>query len=267
MIEDREVREGADDRLQHGQIGQQLADLAMSVPTPSNIALYGAWGSGKSGVGNLVRCHLESKGHLDKRGEVAFARFDAFKYAENPLRRNFVTAMATELGIDDDAFHEDLYAGTTNTKLKFPLGQTARLVAIFVAFLGLVVALLTGGCLLVAWLQQGDTSDNFGKIAKVLFAAALAPAALLAAFVALGGKTLNVDRRIDKADSHEQFEKLFRSLVKKTGKKVVVFVDELDRCSASNVVATLDAMRCAHSSVSPDACSSSLPTARCSNKR
>ena len=51
MIEDREVREGADDRLQHGQIGQQLADLAMSVPTPSNIALYGAWGSGKSGVG------------------------------------------------------------------------------------------------------------------------------------------------------------------------------------------------------------------------
>ncbi|HQZ36646.1 MAG TPA: P-loop NTPase fold protein [Ilumatobacteraceae bacterium] len=243
MIEDREVREGADDRLQHGQIGQQLADLAMSVPTPSNIALYGAWGSGKSGVGNLVRCHLESKGHLDKRGEVAFARFDAFKYAENPLRRNFVTAMATELGIDDDAFHEDLYAGTTNTKLKFPLGQTARLVAIFVAFLGLVVALLTGGCLLVAWLQQGDTSDNFGKIAKVLFAAALAPAALLAAFVALGGKTLNVDRRIDKADSHEQFEKLFRSLVKKTGKKVVVFVDELDRCSASNVVATLDAMR------------------------
>lgn len=243
MIEDREVRDGNDDRLEHGQIGQQLADLAMSVPTPSNIALYGAWGSGKSGVGNLVRCHLEAKGHLGKRGTIAFARFDAFKYAENPLRRNFVSAMATELGIKDDAFHEDLYAGTTKTELKFPLSQTARLVGIFIGFLALVVGLLTTGCLLVAWAQQGDTSDNFGKVAKVLFTAALAPAALLAAFVALGGKSLNVDRKTDKADSHEQFETLFRSLVEKTGKKVVVFVDELDRCSASNVVATLDAMR------------------------
>ncbi len=51
--------------------------------------------------------------------------------------------MATELGIKDDAFHEDLYAGTTKTELKFPLSQTARLVGIFIGFLALVVGLLT----------------------------------------------------------------------------------------------------------------------------
>lgn len=52
----------------------------LSVPTPTNVAAWGDNGdSGKSVVVNLL------KGLL---GRPQGVRFDAFKYAENPLRRN-----------------------------------------------------------------------------------------------------------------------------------------------------------------------------------
>jgi len=40
---------------------------------------------GKTGIANLMREKLR------EHNGIKFARFDAFKYAENPLRRNFVS--------------------------------------------------------------------------------------------------------------------------------------------------------------------------------
>lgn len=53
LVDDRELAAAKDDRLAHGGIVDQLAALATTVTTPSNIALYGPWGSGKSGMGLL----------------------------------------------------------------------------------------------------------------------------------------------------------------------------------------------------------------------
>ena len=108
LIDDREVKDAEGDRLGHEQIANQLADLARSVQTPANVALYGPWGSGKSGIANLLRANIDA-GRGWRRPKIRFARFDAFKFAEAPLRRNFVSAVASELGISDDKFHDDLY--------------------------------------------------------------------------------------------------------------------------------------------------------------
>lgn len=238
LLEDREVADPVEDRLNHLQVAQQLADLATAAPNPSNIALYGAWGSGKTGIGNLVKVQLES------RPTVGFARFDAFKYAENPLRRNFVSAVATQLGITDGEFHHELYTGKTTTDFDVPVWRLFKLVGLFAFFaVGISVALLAIGAG-VAALQTGPFSSDFRSLGGDLVQAGLAPAALLAALVALAGKSLVVERRTEKADSDEQFEKVFERLVKRARKeRVIVFVDELDRCAPADVVATLDAIR------------------------
>lgn len=238
LLEDREVAAADQDQLGHGQIAQQLADLAATAPVRANIALYGPWGSGKSGIGNLVR------GELKQRKGVGFARFDAFKYAEIPLRRNFISAVATELGVDHPEFHDDLYTGKTTTSFQVPGKAVVRLALIF---FGLTFSIALGLLVIVAGVsavQSGDFRDNLWALSRQALLAALTPAALLSALVVLAGKALGVERKTDKADSGEQFEALFKKLIKRAGKeRVVVFVDELDRCGPAEVVATLDAVR------------------------
>jgi hypothetical protein len=238
LVPDREVEAAENDRLSHGQIAQQLAELAATAPDRSNIALYGPWGSGKSGIGNLLRVDIES------RKGLGFARFDAFKYAENPLRRNFISAVATELKVPDAKFHGDLYSGQTKTTFDVPKSAFLRLAAIYgVLLFGIFFALLLIAAAAAA-VQEGGFWEDFRPLVKQSVVASFTPAALLSALVVLVGKALGVERKTDKADSSEQFEALFKDLVEAAGKKrIVVFVDELDRCAPGDVVATLDAVR------------------------
>lgn len=242
LIEDREVSVTGQDELGHVQLAQQLASLAATVPMPTNVALYGPWGSGKTGIGNLVRAELAKHG-----GKISYARFDAFKYAQNPLRRNFVSAVAKELGITDRRFHEDLYTAQVKTDYEIPASSILTLLGIFLGLAALITSGLLLLVVLVAWVRGGDFSDGFRELSSKTVGAALAPAALLAAVIALVGKAFGVERRTDKADSDEEFEKVFLALIDEAKKgrveRIVVFVDELDRCASEEVVATLDAVR------------------------
>ncbi|MGW6793645.1 P-loop NTPase fold protein [Streptomyces chartreusis] len=238
LIRDREVDSAQGDRLAHGHIADQLYDVVLSVPTPTNIAVWGPWGSGKSGVANLL------KGLLDKRTDVRFVRFDAFKYAENPLRRNFIIAAATALGIKDAKFHEDLYGGRVAVKLQFGRNDVGRLLRMFGLTFGVVIAFFGAAMALFAWLHGGAFRPTFANMAAGALKAGIAPAALLTSLMVLASRTLTREHKTDAADSDEQFEGIFANLVGRADvERLVVFVDELDRCKPSDVVATLDALR------------------------
>ncbi|MEU0075072.1 P-loop NTPase fold protein [Streptomyces sp. NPDC006332] len=238
LIQDREVDSAQSDRLAHSHIADQLHDVVLSVPTPTNIAMWGPWGSGKSGVANLLR------GLLDEGDGVRFVRFDAFKYAENPLRRNFIIAAATALGIKDTKFHEELYGGRVAVKLQFGRNEIGRLLKMFGLTFGAVVAFFGAAMALFAWLHGGAFRPTFANMAAGALKAGIAPAALLTSLMVLVSRTLTREHKTEAADSDEQFEEIFADLVARAGvERLVVFVDELDRCKPSDVVATLDALR------------------------
>lgn len=238
LIDDREVAGLDEDRLGHDEVATQLAELVCSVPTPSNIALYGPWGSGKSGIGNLLATKLTTK-----RG-MKFARFDAFKYAENPLRRNFVSVVATALGVKDSRFHEDLYRGRTTTDFAVPTRKLFSLLGIFALVVFVSVLVSSGAIWLVSALQGKDVFAELIRIGTATLPASLVPASLLTAVIALVGKTFTSEKRVERAESDEEFESLLTELVQKSGaSRVVIFVDELDRCSSDEVVETLNAVR------------------------
>ncbi|WP_222106602.1 KAP family P-loop NTPase fold protein [Mycobacterium kubicae] len=238
LFDDVEVVDVEADELAHARIAEQLAELVLTVPAASNIALYGPWGSGKSGIGNLLReAVMRQKG-------AKFARFDAYKYAETPLRRNFISAVAKQLGVTDSKYHADLYAGRTRTEIGIPASKIVRIVAVFTLLLVGLSFVIAGILAIVAALQTAPFGESFAKLATQTATAALVPAALLSALITLSNKSLQVDRNLGKPDSDEQFESIFTDLVSSSkASRLVIFVDELDRCSADDVVATLDAIR------------------------
>lgn len=238
LIEDREVTQSDEDKLGHETIADQLAGLVQSVKTPANIALYGAWGSGKSGISNLLKSRIA---HIHG---VKFVRFDAFKYAENPLRRNFISVVATELGIKDPRFHSDLYTGKVNTDFKIPFSSFRSLFCLFFIVISLCTLInVTISGIIAAINGKAFLQEFIDKLIPA-FTSSFIPASFLTTLTSVIGKTFVVERKTEKADSDEQFEGLLNDLVEKASvKTLVVFVDELDRCAPINVVATLDAVR------------------------
>ncbi|MBQ0997493.1 P-loop NTPase fold protein [Streptomyces sp. RK62] len=238
LIQDSEVSVPADDRLAHLHVAEQLQHLVLSVPTPTNVAVWGPWGSGKSGVANLL------KQRIDRRDRIRFVRFDAFKYAENPLRRNFITAVATELGISDPQFHAHLYSGKVTAEFSFTAKHARQLLWMYLRMFALVCGVSLVTVALLAELRKGPFWPGFTSMAGEAIRAGLAPAALLTSLGVLVSRTLTTEHKVDAARSDEEFERIFDKLVSRSRvERLVVFVDEVDRCAPKDVVATLDALR------------------------
>lgn len=241
LIADAEITTAQDDALGHEQFTEELLQLIRQARTPSNVALYGPWGAGKSGIGHLLAAEITAR--YDK--EIAFARFDAFKYARNPLRRNFISVIAGSLGVTDSRFGQDLYETKTSSKVQFPLVKLLKLAGILFGSGAVIAAALAGLAAIVAMLQDEPVWTALTGAALSSIPASLVPASLLTAVVAIANKAFVTEHSSERAESDEEFERLFRDLVtsKVKGRTLVVFVDELDRCAPSDVIDTLDSIR------------------------
>lgn len=239
LITDRHIKTADEDRLNHGPIADEVAQLVTAVAMPCNIALYGPWGAGKSGLARLIEARLTAA-----RTDAKFVIFDASKYAGVSLRRHFISQVASATETKGREFSEDLYQETTNTDVKLNWREAGKVAAIFLGLCFGAAALATALALLIALGAVGPTSKNFNDFIRPALGFVTAPAALALALMALAGKTLPVTRKVSAPSSEEEFEARFRRLRKRIGaERLVVFVDELDRCAPQAVVETLETIR------------------------
>jgi hypothetical protein len=238
LIDDRAIASADQDRLRHAGFSEELAELVRNVPAPANVALFGSWGAGKSGLGRLLRKQLDGK------DGIRCVVYDAFKYADFPLRRDFIAQVASSLDIDTPEFHERLYTETTSSQIKLPLGGMAKLLGLFALAALAGMGLFLGLSALTAALLPGSFHSNFKPVLQSGPVLLVTPAALLAAFVALANKWIPIEHKRSKPSSEEEFESTFRKLIEKSkANKLVIFIDELDRCSPAEVVSTLGSVR------------------------
>lgn len=248
LVDDRELSDASGDRFRHGDFVNELVELATSVRTPSNIALFAPWGSGKSGIANMLGERFRGL-----RRDVEFVKFDAFKYGELPLRRNFLIQLADAVhGKDSKAakgLRDRLYIKEESTDLRFERSNFWRSLGIFgvVMLVVFLAACATAGAVLalVSWKgNKGfwDLAEAHGTDIIKLFSA---PAAIIGGLFALVGKSLPVKRTVETPSTDEQFEDEFKQIVNDlgAGKRLVVFIDELDRCAPDKVVDVLDTVR------------------------
>lgn len=242
LIADNRLAREAPDLLEHDAIARGVAEIAWSAGAPVNIALFGAWGSGKSSVYSMIERHLK---RIAPR-KVRIARYDAWKYGGWELKRNFINSLAHELGLADKSeFSDGLENEQVETKLD-TWGWVKK------NWGSLVVGVLLAGALAVLWvlLQAGVTwlftDHGFKATTKQVAAGAgtVFGLALVAALV--GPKAFEgalITNKTAVPEGSDQFAQRFNDLVKAALKgkhdRLVVFIDEFDRCDPKDVVATL----------------------------
>lgn len=234
LFDDRAISEALHDRFGHQHVAEELIHLIKTVPTPANIALYGRWGTGKSSLANLLA-------QAAKEDEaLKFVRYDAFKWAEMPLRRHFIAQVAGDLGIKDRKYFEGLYQSEETVWVELPSRDAVWAGLKVVGSIAAVVILAIAA---VSYYSGEDVASIVRHVVSLTGSASVI--ALVVGLVAFfGGHTLPIRRKSSAPSSDEQFERLFKDLVDKIqGDRLVVFIDELDRCSASEVVATLESIK------------------------
>jgi hypothetical protein len=252
LIPDHALVPGEEDLFHHGDYVDRLMAIintASAEHTSVNVALYGSWGSGKSGTSNLLKHRLEAELRKGQwHGHVAV--FNALTYARRPLLRQFIVHLAEQL-LDKErakSYRREVYEQTARPRVEFPgltLGKVRRpaaLVASGIMAMALVIALLL-------FLLKGDAREAIRDTLLGVFPA-LVPTAIFVGIVGWALRFLTVTTTRAAPESDEEFERLFVKLLRKDlavdrhgQRRLVVFIDELDRCSPKEVVATLESLR------------------------
>ena len=251
LVPDHAIAASGDDRFGYSEVAAVVADLAAQVELPCNIALFGPWGSGKSSLFPLIETHLKQAHEQDDQfPNVKAVRYDAWKFSGSPLHRTFLRDVAERLGQPKDAFSVNLYSDVTDVGFdpKKLLHTILPLLGWFALAGVILIGLFDFGREAVAAIGSGtfDGSDVWHSFVHRLPATVAATTALATAAGVLDAAKATITRRAPA--EVEQFIDLFQELmdaVKKTKDgeervtRVLVFVDELDRCTPHDVLETL----------------------------
>lgn len=248
LIPDGALQEAGADKLEHNAVAKVIADLVTAVRASANIALFGPWGSGKSSLFALIKAQLDAKPDQ----HVAVVRYDAWKFAGPGLHRNFLSEVVRQLGLSDrDKAHIEGGVETSRLRLGTYLLRNWRSILGAVAIAALVGgawALLRAGAQTdwdswhAAWLALPD----FVTAGGVTFGLVMAGLVLSNQSISSAIEKKTQSPLQDADQFFAAFEKMMGRLTRKRWlrsdreiRRLVVFVDELDRCSPGTVVDSL----------------------------
>jgi hypothetical protein len=249
LIDDEALTQAGEDAFRLGDFVDGLVALCERASAPVNVALFGAWGSGKSSLANL----LEQRFEQGTSGAVVFARFDAFKYAGIALQRHLLSQLAESFGAQGEKYGEDLYKSRNTNAYEMPRRDALlRFVGLLLVALVAVGAVLAGAAAIVGLASDTGAHGAFGpafrQTLKAGIPSLLFASGLIGTLLSIAGKTFTVESTQAPPSTDEQFGRLFADLVNEVVKekhceRIVVFVDELDRCSPGQVVAVLETIK------------------------
>lgn len=272
LILDAALKDKEGDKFGHTEIATIVGNLSAYVEMPVNIALFGPWGSGKSSLFSLIRGELLAQRKRDPDfPNVVAIQYDAWKFSGTPLKRTFITNAAEQLKLDKTEFRADLYENRSS--LQLPLKEVRRQWKRLLNMVGITfVALVVGGLLMATlWalgsmLPKSEWNNSEFRHLWWEHLRDLGKYALIGFLPLIGGIGLldfakvTVTRSAPRED--EEFQDAFDRLMEnalnrkeepdeakqrksegqaefKQWDRVLIFVDELDRCAPDDVLETL----------------------------
>jgi len=136
FIEDKELQNlYQDDLLETKKYANTLQHILEKSKTSLTIGIFGEWGSGKSSIINTV------KNNVDKK--IKFVIYDAWKYHSDSFRRMFLRELANQLNIKMQDNFESFYIDKNETvqinkRINLPFFITSMAIIIF-AFICLFI--------------------------------------------------------------------------------------------------------------------------------
>jgi|GEM_PF-2997114 len=218
-----------------------IVKTIQSNPKGFNLGISARWGEGKSSILEQLQPKLEHLNYL-------VLKFQPWKYTQDQIsiKRKFINNIFRELKKDERYKHVDLYSDKEEEK-ELPLEEYDKL---FSSKLSLFLKYGFVSCfifLLVLLILKYLCFMNI-NIIQVFFTNLFIPA--LAGLIPIIQKITEVRIKhvTPKIDSAEQFEDLFNeaiSEIKKSEKapeRIIIFVDDLDRCNHVEVEQILTAL-------------------------
>ena len=269
-ILDKHIASVNDDSFGHRHFAQALESLIESESNvaPYSIGLLGDWGTGKSSIKELYLNELKNDLYKDNNGlkrseKIHTITYNAWRYGgkDQDVKRTLLRHVFLELGGDEEKLKDRLYnqVNITQAKQKDLWSLTKEYLyswfAPFPAFIVIIILLL-----IVLNISSNFLPENDNGFAKGIFLSCLT---FVFGFILkqLKSPSVNLTSPINKillpSVSSEQYEEMLTSQVReflsgkveglrkagKTCKRIVVFIDDLDRLSAEEMVTGLDAIR------------------------
>jgi hypothetical protein len=243
MFIDEPLESLSADKFGHKHYINVLKDLISTCHTPFNIGLFGRWGVGKTTILSLL------KQEIDKEKQYKTISFNAWKYSNEPipLKRKFLLEVSDQTGCQSKRLREALYLkGQHQIKnvslLDTEHNLTEGITKIIKSYFNAIIAFLALQMILYIIVNL------FTSIKVDIFFNAAITATLLYATKIIKDYTSNVTvtKSNVNLESLEQFEKAFKDIIDEVENKcvkIVIFIDDLDRCESKKVIEILEVIK------------------------
>lgn len=192
-------------------------------------AISGKWGEGKTELLNLLEPKLIE-------GGFTVIRFNPWKYSHEDisLKRAFLREIKKKLKSEVDL--NDLYYDRNKTEIAWKNIIPFIKVVLAISFIvGFFIPVIFKYPLDIWWVNLATILKNFwgSGIGGMIMALLIIPLLI---------KTITISSRAAQVTTAEEFEDKFLELL--SGKsKIVIFIDDLDRCTPKTVKIVLDSLR------------------------
>ncbi len=221
MLTDNEVKKQSEDSLQFKTLSDALVAVVLHSQTPLTVGVFGEWGSGKTSLMRLTENELTGK----EGSIVKSVWFNAWKFDKaQDLRVALIHSILKQIENDKTTLQtvKDKAVGLLKRINWLGLGRTAVTIGASIASPYLAVLPLLSGVL-------SDSKKGTDNLSKLL------PTELLKDQPE--GKTLELIGEFE-----DEFKKLAAEYVTKDG-RLVVFIDDLDRCLPEKALDILEAIK------------------------
>ncbi|TCP97256.1 putative KAP-like P-loop ATPase [Cricetibacter osteomyelitidis] len=221
--------ESKEDYLNFGEVSQIVTEiLETEAMLPVSIGIFGNWGAGKSSLLNLIEQQI-------KPDEWIIIKFDAWLYQGfDDARAALLEAIASHLiqaAKDEETVlqkSKNLLARIDGLRLAGLLAEGAALTVGFPTF-GLVSKLLGTAKNALDGIQDEKESKQVVETGKEI--------------VDSGKNLLKPKEKQTPPQQIDAFRKEYSEILQDLGRKLVIVIDNLDRCLPANAIQTLEAIR------------------------
>jgi hypothetical protein len=238
LVDSPERLDEDSDAFGHRDYAQAIAETLIAAPTPFTVGVFGPWGVGKSTIIGEVRRRLPDR--------VGFAYYDAWRYEGDALRRQLLRDVARQLhasqqlkGFDPDKDLEELEVTVQATKERIEFSWPR--------FLRSLVGASLLAAMVYLFLRDRQGAALFSGHEPLTDAGVGALVFLASGLLTLLREPFQVTQRVlgtQRLEEPDRFAAKFEELMASVrSERVVIAIDNLDRCSPDRAVEILSTIK------------------------
>jgi len=241
FLPDEPIETLTEDAFGHKAFVDTLYKCVKECDSKINIGLFGNWGVGKTSIINLL---IKKLNDHDEKIKTFF--FDAWKYSHGSLRQELVLKLNKEYGIrNQDELKNEIYCIQEGEALPTQRGWKIELQRIWHRFRVSIILTLVLVVLLLSSIGFINTSILLSLMSLVFVPI------IIDLVIKIGSATSSVNKinilpaKLDPERLENKFNDIVNGIINKKNNadKLVIAIDNLDRCSSEAAIEMLEAIK------------------------